>query len=98
MRRSGVFLVMMMAIAVIAYGSARDGKVGLVLSGGGAKGIAHIGVIQALEENDIPMTISPGHRWVLLSEGCMPRGSLPPRCLSCWRLPDCRMVHRADRP
>lgn len=28
-------------------------KVGLVLSGGGAKGIAHIGVIKALEENDI---------------------------------------------
>ena len=29
--------------------------VGLVLSGGGAKGIAHIGVIQALEDNDIPI-------------------------------------------
>ena len=29
--------------------------VGLVLSGGGAKGIAHIGVIQALEENNIPI-------------------------------------------
>ena len=60
MRRSGVFLVMMMAIAVIAYGSARDGKVGLVLSGGGAKGIAHIGVIQALEENDIPIDYITG--------------------------------------
>ncbi|OEK02952.1 hypothetical protein BFP97_16105 [Roseivirga sp. 4D4] len=30
-------------------------SVGLVLSGGGAKGIAHIGVIKALEENDIPI-------------------------------------------
>ncbi len=30
-------------------------KVGLVLSGGGAKGIAHIGVIKALEENNIPI-------------------------------------------
>lgn len=29
--------------------------VGLVLSGGGAKGIAHIGVLKALEENDIPI-------------------------------------------
>jgi len=29
--------------------------VGLVLSGGGAKGIAHIGVIRALEENRIPI-------------------------------------------
>lgn len=30
-------------------------SVGLVLSGGGAKGLAHIGVIRALEENHIPI-------------------------------------------
>ncbi|KYG84523.1 hypothetical protein AWW67_05275 [Roseivirga seohaensis] len=30
-------------------------KVGLVLSGGAAKGIAHIGVMKALEENNIPI-------------------------------------------
>ena len=30
-------------------------KVGIVLSGGGAKGIAHIGVLKALEENHIPI-------------------------------------------
>lgn len=35
-------------------------KVGLVLSGGGAKGIAHIGIIQALEENDIPIDYLAG--------------------------------------
>ena len=29
---------------------------GLVLSGGGARGIAHIGVLKALEENDIKIT------------------------------------------
>ena len=34
--------------------------VGLVLSGGGAKGIAHVGVIKALEENDIPVTYVTG--------------------------------------
>ena len=28
-------------------------KVGLVLSGGGAKGMTHIGIIRALEENNI---------------------------------------------
>lgn len=37
-----------------------DYKVGLVLSGGGAKGIAHIGVIKALEENDIPVDCITG--------------------------------------
>ena len=30
-------------------------EVGLVLSGGGAKGLAHIGVIKALEESEIPI-------------------------------------------
>ena len=35
-------------------------KVGLVLSGGGAKGITHIGVIKALEENNIPIDYIAG--------------------------------------
>lgn len=35
-------------------------KVGLVLSGGGAKGVAHIGVIKALEENGIPIDYVAG--------------------------------------
>src|SRR5690606_26317131 len=32
------------------YGQQEDPKVGLVLSGGGAKGLAHIGVLKVLEE------------------------------------------------
>lgn len=35
-------------------------QVGLVLSGGGAKGIAHIGMLQALEENGIPIDYVAG--------------------------------------
>lgn len=38
----------------------RPQSVGLVLSGGGAKGIAHIGVIQALEDNNIPIDYITG--------------------------------------
>ena len=34
-------------------------NVGLVLSGGGVKGVAHIGIIKALEENNI----YPTHIW-----------------------------------
>ena len=37
-----------------------DGKVGLVLAGGGAKGLYHIGVIKALEENNIPIDYVSG--------------------------------------
>lgn len=35
-------------------------SVGLVLSGGGAKGIAHIGIIQALEESGVPIDYVAG--------------------------------------
>lgn len=35
-------------------------KVGLVLSGGGAKGLAHIGVLKALEEHQIPINYISG--------------------------------------
>ena len=37
-----------------------DGKVGLVLAGGGARGLYHIGVIRALEENNIPIDYVSG--------------------------------------
>ncbi|MBE9491570.1 MAG: patatin-like phospholipase family protein [Bacteroidetes bacterium] len=35
-------------------------KVALVLSGGGAKGVVHVGVLKALEENDIPIDYITG--------------------------------------
>jgi NTE family protein len=35
-------------------------KIGVVLSGGGATGFAHIGVLKALEENDIPIDYITG--------------------------------------
>jgi NTE family protein len=38
----------------------RGQSVGLVLSGGGAKGLAHIGVIQALEEAQVPIDFIGG--------------------------------------
>lgn len=40
--------------------SVRAQEVGLVLSGGGSKGLAHIGVIKALEENRIPIDYVAG--------------------------------------
>jgi len=38
----------------------RAQKVGLVFSGGGAKGLAHIGTLKALEENNIPIDYITG--------------------------------------
>ena len=45
-------------------------KVGLVLSGGGAKGLTHIGIIRALEENNIPIDYIAGTSMELLSVPC----------------------------
>ena len=40
--------------------AAQRPRVGLVLSGGGAKGLAHIGVIHALEDNGVPIDCISG--------------------------------------
>lgn len=47
-------------VAAVSLAASPGQSVGLVLSGGGAKGIAHIGVIQAFEENDIPIDYVTG--------------------------------------
>ncbi|MBP5682500.1 MAG: patatin-like phospholipase family protein [Bacteroidales bacterium] len=49
-----IFAMMMVSVSSFAQ------KVGLVLSGGGAKGLAHIGVLKALEENNIPIDYVTG--------------------------------------
>lgn len=54
-RRIIFFLVL-----VILSSNLNAQKVGLVLSGGGSKGVAHIGVIKALEENGIPIDYVAG--------------------------------------
>jgi NTE family protein len=52
-------------------------KVGLVLSGGGAKGIAHIGVLKALEENEIPIDYIVGTSMGGIIGGCYAAGMSP---------------------
>ena len=53
-KRVYITLIALLLILSASFGAERQ-KVGLVLSGGGAKGMAHIGVIRALEENGIPI-------------------------------------------
>ncbi len=69
-RRILSLLLILISITAFAASDIKDGKgankksgrqtIGLVLSGGGAKGIAHVGVIKALEENDIPIDYVTG--------------------------------------
>ncbi|GHT04540.1 patatin [Bacteroidia bacterium] len=53
-----VLILLLQFQAVVAQQS--DQSVGLVLSGGGAKGAVHIGIIKALEENDVPIDYISG--------------------------------------
>lgn len=62
-------------IASITPGFAQ--KVGLVLSGGGAKGIAHVGVLKALEENEIPIDYIVGTSMGGIIGGCYAAGMSP---------------------
>ncbi|MEH6569480.1 MAG: patatin-like phospholipase family protein [Halioglobus sp.] len=54
-------LVLLLITTIVANGAeaGRD-KIGLVLAGGGARGIAHVGVIRALEELQIPVDAIAG--------------------------------------
>lgn len=51
--------ILMTLLLLPTYGSERK-KVGLVLGGGGAKGVAHIGVLKVLEEAQIPIDYIAG--------------------------------------
>jgi NTE family protein len=57
MFKKGVLLAL---VLIFSFESAYSQKVGLVLSGGGAKGAVHIGIIKALEENGIPIDYVAG--------------------------------------
>lgn len=52
--------LLLLVLALCCFYIAQAQKVGLVLSGGGAKGMTHIGIIRALEENNIPIDYIAG--------------------------------------
>ena len=56
LRKIGSFVGMLLLAALPAAAQ----KVGVVMSGGGAKGLYHIGVLEALEENGVPIDYVAG--------------------------------------
>ncbi len=59
MMKNMKYILTIFAIALAAI-DCNAQKIGLVLSGGGAKGLAHIGVLKALEDNNIPIDYVAG--------------------------------------
>ncbi len=64
-------------VIVLCVFNANAQRVGLVLSGGGAKGLAHIGVIKALEENQIPIDYIAGSSMGAIIGGLYASGYTP---------------------
>jgi NTE family protein len=63
-------------LLLLPFGSFSQ-KVGLVLSGGGARGLAHIGVIKALEERNIPIDYIAGTSMGAMIGGLYAAGYTP---------------------
>ncbi len=66
-----LFIILLSTYASVAQ------KVGIVLSGGAAKGLAHIGVLKALEENEIPIDYIVGTSMGGIIAGCYAAGYSP---------------------
>src|SRR5882672_8663544 len=71
--RIGSFIV----LSLFSLTNFAQQKVGLVLSGGAAKGIAHVGVLKALEENEIPIDYVVGTSMGGIIGGCYAAGMSP---------------------
>src|SRR5688572_5363681 len=69
-------LQLTLCISLIFF-STYSQKVGVVLSGGAAKGLAHVGVLKALEENEIPIDYIVGTSMGGIIGGCYAAGMSP---------------------
>ncbi len=70
---------------------AHSQKVGLVLSGGGAKGLSHIGLIKVLEENEIPIDYVAGTSIGAIVAGLYASGMTPDEMLELFNSDDFRL-------
>lgn len=71
-RKLLIFILSLLSVALV-----RAQGVGLVLSGGGAKGLYHIGVLQALEENDVAIDYVAGTSMGSIIAGLYAAGYTP---------------------
>ena len=54
MKYKSLSLLIIVLFSACTLGAQNRKKVGIVLSGGGAKGVAHIGALKVIEEAGIP--------------------------------------------
>ena len=79
----------LMVVFFLLYASLLPGQtVGLVLGGGGAKGLSHIGVIKALEEHQIPIDYVAGTSIGAIIAGLYATGFSPDEMISLFKSDD----------
>jgi len=64
-------------LSIFVFTIAHGQRVGLVFSGGAAKGLAHVGVLKALEEHEIPIDYIVGTSMGGIIGGCYAAGMSP---------------------
>lgn len=69
--------VFLLFVFLLLHLTAQSQKVAVVMSGGAAKGIAHIGVLKALEEHGIPIDYIAGTSMGGIIAGCYAAGMSP---------------------
>jgi len=88
--------ILLAIIVTFSHTTAFSQSVGLVLSGGGAKGLAHIGVIKALEENGIPIDYITGTSMGAIVGGLYAIGYTPHQMDSIFRTEDFQKWSEGD--
>jgi NTE family protein len=79
-------------LVTLALGQLHAQRVGVVLSGGGASGMAHIGVLKALEEHGIPIDCITGSSMGALVGGLYAAGYSPAEIDSLFRSEQFRIM------
>ncbi|HBG24877.1 MAG TPA: patatin, partial [Rikenellaceae bacterium] len=87
-------LAAILLLLVTSWADAQS--VGLVLSGGGAKGISHIGVIKALEDNDIPIDYVAGTSMGAIVAALYSIGVTPNEMLAMFRSPEFNSWYKGE--
>ncbi|MFA9392216.1 MAG: patatin-like phospholipase family protein [Prolixibacteraceae bacterium] len=82
-----IFIICILLLSL----SAQSQKVGLVLSGGGAKGLAHIGLIKVLEDHNIPIDYVAGTSMGAIVAGLYAMGMTPDEMLELFNSDEFKM-------
>ena len=94
-----VRILLLLIVSALCYCTTTKGQtVGLVLSGGGAKGYAHVGVIKALEEHGIPIDYVTGTSMGAIVAGLYASGYSPDEMVKIFNSDNFKNYYKGNLP